>query len=41
MGKNRLDGCGAQGCLVELCIQLVIIMVGQQIISNFTEVMIP
>ena len=37
----RLDGCGAQGCLVELCIQLVIIMVGQQIISNFTEVMIP
>ncbi|CAB3994319.1 anoctamin-4-like isoform X1 [Paramuricea clavata] len=41
MGKNRLDGCGAQGCLVELCIQLVIIMVGQQVISNFTEVMIP
>lgn len=37
----RLDGCGAQGCLIELCIQLVIIMVGQQIISNFTEVMIP
>ncbi|XP_028415856.1 anoctamin-4-like isoform X1 [Dendronephthya gigantea] len=40
-GKWRLDGCGPQGCLVELCIQLVIIMVGQQIISNFTEVMIP
>ena len=44
LGKKdgfRLDGCGAQGCLVELCIQLVIIMVGQQIISNVTEVMIP
>ncbi|XP_046854915.1 anoctamin-4-like isoform X3 [Xenia sp. Carnegie-2017] len=37
----RLDTCGPQGCLVELCIQLVIIMVGQQIISNVTEVMIP
>ena len=44
LGKSdgfRLDGCGAQGCLIELCIQLVIIMVGQQIIGNFTEVMIP
>jgi hypothetical protein len=44
LGKKdgwRLDGCGPQGCLVELCIQLVIIMVGQQIISNITEVMIP
>ena len=44
LGKKdgwRLDGCGAQGCLVELCIQLVIIMVGQQVISNVTEVMIP
>lgn len=40
-GKARLDGCGAAGCLLDLCIQLVIIMVGQQIIGNLTEIAIP
>lgn len=37
----RLDGCGAAGCMIDLCIQLAIIMVGQQIIGNITEVAIP
>lgn len=40
-GSSRLDGCGAGGCLMDLCIQLVVIMVGQQVISNITEVAIP
>ena len=42
-GKDgfRLDGCGAAGCMIDLCIQLAIIMVGQQIIGNVTEVAIP
>ena len=40
-GGFRLDGCGAAGCMMDLCIQLAIIMVGQQIIGNVTEVAIP
>ncbi|XP_032221069.1 anoctamin-4 isoform X2 [Nematostella vectensis] len=40
-GKYRLDGCSEQGCFLELCIQLIIIMVGQQIIGNITEIAIP
>jgi len=40
-GKYRLDGCSAGGCLMDLCIQLVIIMVGQQVIGNVTEIAIP
>ena len=40
-GEWRLDGCGAGGCLMDLCIQLAVIMVGQQIINNTTEVAIP
>jgi len=36
-----LDGCSEQGCFLELCVQLLIIMVGQQIIGNITEVAIP
>lgn len=40
-GTGRLDGCGAAGCLLDLCIQLAIIMVGQQIIGNITETAIP
>ena len=40
-GKYRLDGCSEQGCFLELCVQLLIIMVGQQIIGNITEVAIP
>jgi len=41
LAGGRLDGCGAGGCLLDLCIQLVIIMVGQQIIGNVTEIAIP
>lgn len=40
-GEFRLDGCSEQGCFLELCVQLLIIMVGQQIIGNITEVAIP
>ena len=40
-GEYRLDGCSEQGCFLELCVQLIIIMVGQQIIGNVTEVAIP
>ncbi|XP_032221070.1 anoctamin-3 isoform X2 [Nematostella vectensis] len=40
-GEYRLDGCSSGGCLMDLCIQLVIIMVGQQIIGNITEIAIP
>lgn len=40
-GSFRLDGCSSGGCLMDLCIQLVIIMVGQQIIGNITEIAIP
>ena len=41
LDKYRLDSCSQQGCFLELCIQLVIIMVGQQVIGNVTEVAIP
>lgn len=37
----RLDSCSEQGCFLELCVQLLIIMVGQQVIGNITEVAIP
>lgn len=40
-GEYRLDGCSEQGCFLELCVQLFIIMVGQQIIGNITEIAIP
>ncbi|XP_065660186.1 anoctamin-4 isoform X3 [Hydra vulgaris] len=39
--KFRFDGCSVQGCFLELTIQLVIIMVGQQIIGNTMEILIP
>lgn len=39
--RFRLDGCSEQGCFLELCVQLLIIMVGQQIIGNITEIAIP
>ncbi|XP_057304531.1 anoctamin-7-like isoform X4 [Hydractinia symbiolongicarpus] len=37
----RMEECGPGGCLIELAQQLVIIMVGKQIIGNVQEVMIP
>ena len=41
LGKYRLDGCSEQGCFLELAIQIAIIMVGQQIFYNITEIGIP
>lgn len=40
-GAWRLEGCNAEGCFVALTIQLIIIMVGQQIIGNVKEILIP
>lgn len=40
-GSYRLDGCSEQGCFLELCIQLFILMVGQQAIGIIMEVAIP
>ena len=37
----RFEGCSAQGCFLELCIQLLVLMVGQQIIGNVTEILLP
>eukprot|EP00794_Sanderia_malayensis_P008843 gene8843-9791_t len=37
----RFEGCSAQGCFLELCVQLIIIMVGQQFIGNVIEIGIP
>jgi len=34
----RLEGCSSEGCFLELCIQIVIIMVGQQFLGNFVEI---
>ncbi len=35
------DVCDPAGCFYELCIQLMIIMVGKQIFNNFMEFMMP
>lgn len=40
-GEFRLDGCSEQGCFLDLCVQLLFIMVGQQIIRNVVEVGMP
>ncbi|CAH1800011.1 unnamed protein product [Owenia fusiformis] len=38
----RQEECGQGGCLIELCIQLAIIMVGKQLIqNNIMEIIIP
>jgi len=37
----EFEGCSAQGCFVELTTQLIIIMVGQQFIGNFKEILLP
>lgn len=37
----RFDGCSVQGCFMELTLQLIIIMVGQQIIGNIMEIVLP
>ncbi|XP_038105895.1 anoctamin-5 isoform X2 [Culex quinquefasciatus] len=37
----RQEECSQGGCLVELCIQLAIIMVGKQVIALILEIMLP
>lgn len=38
----RQEECGSSGCLIELCIQLAIIMVGKQFIqNNLLEIVLP
>jgi anoctamin-7 len=37
----RQEECAPGGCLMELAQQLVIIMIGKQLINNVQEVMIP
>lgn len=39
--QNRMEGCSEQGCFLELCVQLVILMGGQQLLGNFVEVFWP
>uniref|UniRef100_A0ABM5G2X5 Anoctamin n=1 Tax=Pogona vitticeps TaxID=103695 RepID=A0ABM5G2X5_9SAUR len=37
----RNEDCGAGGCLIELAQELLVIMVGKQIINNVQEILIP
>ena len=39
--KFRLQGCSPSGCLLELCIQLAVIMIGKQAFNSFIEYAIP
>lgn len=39
--KNRQEECGPGGCLMELCIQLSIIMVGKQATNTVLEMLFP
>jgi hypothetical protein len=38
---GRMEGCDPSGCLIELCIQLAIILVGKQIISLIFKFLVP
>ncbi|XP_046544357.1 anoctamin-4-like isoform X4 [Haliotis rubra] len=38
---SRQEECDPAGCLIELCIQLGVIMVGKQTFNNFKEVILP
>ena len=40
-GDYRFEGCSAQGCFLELCIQLIVLMVGQQFFGNVVDILIP
>lgn len=37
----RQEECGPGGCLMELCIQLAIIMVGKQAVNTLLEMLYP
>ncbi|XP_043246594.1 anoctamin-5-like isoform X2 [Amphibalanus amphitrite] len=39
--RTQADVCDPAGCLFELCIQLAIIMIGKQVLSNFIEILLP
>lgn len=39
--RLQYDMCDPTGCLPELCIQLVVIMVGKQMLNNFIEIAWP
>ncbi|XP_017775817.1 PREDICTED: anoctamin-1-like [Nicrophorus vespilloides] len=39
--KNRQEECGPEGCLMELCIQLAIIMIGKQAMNTVLEMLFP
>lgn len=41
LGKYRAEACDPAGCLIELCIQLAIVMIGKQTLNNFKEICIP
>ena len=42
VGKSyRLEGCSSEGCFLELCVQLIILMCGQQLCGNIIEVLLP
>ena len=41
IGSVRLDECPTYGCFLELTIQLVIILLGKQILNNCTELGLP
>nr|XP_047139556.1 anoctamin-7 [Hydra vulgaris] len=42
MNENiRLEGCSEQGCFLELSIQLVVLMGGQQLVRNIPEFVMP
>ncbi|XP_071133980.1 anoctamin-4-like isoform X7 [Mytilus edulis] len=38
---KRQEECDPAGCLIEVCIQLGIIMVGKQALNNFKEILLP
>ncbi|CAI9736685.1 anoctamin-4-like isoform X2 [Octopus vulgaris] len=41
LNNERLEECNPSGCLVELCIQLGVVMVGKQAFNNFVELLLP
>ncbi|ESO89283.1 hypothetical protein LOTGIDRAFT_106472, partial [Lottia gigantea] len=41
LNGKRQEECDPAGCLIELCIQLAIVMVGKQALNNFKEIILP
>ena len=39
--KYRIEGCSEQGCFLELCVQVMVLMVGQQLLGNLTQLLLP